>query len=88
VAGYLAAELAPAAPAPDAALDRLEELERSLAALDGDERLRRAVADRLRRMLAGLDGSGEPAESGAALDEASASELFAFIDNELGRATP
>jgi len=91
VAGYLAVELAPAEPESAAgALDRLDELEASLAGINGDEQLRRTVTARLHRLLSGLSGlSGGPADGidpGGVLDAADAAEIFEFIDQELGRA--
>ncbi|MFF9123939.1 SDR family NAD(P)-dependent oxidoreductase [Streptomyces sp. NPDC014889] len=72
---------------PLAALDRLEA---ELSADGMDEATRRGVAGRLRRLLAAWDATG-PAGDGPAVGErieaASAEEIFAFIDNELGRSS-
>ncbi|MEV4969688.1 type I polyketide synthase [Streptomyces scopuliridis] len=72
---------------PLAALDRLE-----AAFTDGtlDEVTRTGVAGRLRRLLARWDGAVP--ETGEAvvterIEAASADEILAFIDNELGRST-
>ncbi|WP_079124678.1 type I polyketide synthase [Streptomyces lushanensis] len=92
VARHLAAELlggtAPdGSPSPLAALDGLEA---ALAAGALDELTRNGVAGRLRQLLARWDGSGQE-NGGPVLTErieaASADEVFAFIDNELGRST-
>ncbi|MFE2492943.1 type I polyketide synthase [Streptomyces scopuliridis] len=72
---------------PLAALDRLE-----AAFADGalDEVTRTGVAGRLRRLLARWDGAA-PETGGAVVTErieaASADEILAFIDHELGRST-
>ncbi|WP_338119886.1 type I polyketide synthase [Streptomyces scopuliridis] len=72
---------------PLAALDQLE-----AAFTDGtlDEVTRTGVAGRLRRLLARWDGAAP--ETGEAvvterIEAASADEILAFIDNELGRST-
>ncbi|RYJ29966.1 malonyl CoA-acyl carrier protein transacylase [Streptomyces sp. L-9-10] len=72
---------------PLAALERLE-----AALTDGelDEVTRTGVTGRLRRLLARWDGAA-PETGGAVVTErieaASADEILAFIDNELGRST-
>ncbi|MFJ2307253.1 SDR family NAD(P)-dependent oxidoreductase [Streptomyces sp. NPDC087787] len=74
---------------PLAALDRLEA---ELSADGMDEATRRGVAGRLRRLLAAWDGSGPGSDGdgpavGERIEAASAEEIFAFIDNELGRSS-
>ncbi|MFJ2016681.1 SDR family NAD(P)-dependent oxidoreductase [Streptomyces nodosus] len=75
------------AASPLAALDRLEA---ELSADGVDEAVRRGVEGRLRRLLAAWDGTGSDG-NGPAVEErieaASAEEIFAFIDNELGRSS-
>ncbi|MFE7127859.1 type I polyketide synthase [Streptomyces sp. NPDC057617] len=91
VARHLASELlgdtAPGAgPSPLAALGTLEE---ALAAGTLDEVTRNGVAGRLRQLLARWDAPG-PETGGLVVTErieaASADEVLAFIDNELGRS--
>ncbi|MEU2515521.1 type I polyketide synthase [Streptomyces syringium] len=92
VAEHLAAALTGAGdptetPSPLAELDRLEA---ALTARDHDEATRAGVAVRLRQLLARWSGSD--AETGAPevterIEAASADEILAFIDNELGRST-
>ncbi|MFJ9034169.1 SDR family NAD(P)-dependent oxidoreductase, partial [Streptomyces sp. NPDC102274] len=92
VAGHLTpalfgAETSGTDGSPLAALDQLE-----AALTDGelDEVTRTGVAGRLRRLLARWDGA-DPETGGAVVTErieaASADEILAFIDNELGRST-
>jgi acyl carrier protein len=74
----------PAAPPPPPVLAELERLEASVA--DADDDLRSAVADRLWELLAAVsapDGTAE-AEPDEEVDTASADELYALIDDELG----
>ncbi|MFJ4920196.1 SDR family NAD(P)-dependent oxidoreductase [Streptomyces sp. NPDC088725] len=75
------------AASPLAALDRLEA---ELSADGMDKATRRGVAGRLRGLLAAWDATGsdgdEPAV-GEQIEAASAEEIFAFIDNELGRSS-
>ncbi|WP_254407469.1 type I polyketide synthase [Streptomyces sp. GMY02] len=91
VARHLASELlgdsAPGeGPSPLAALGTLEE---ALAAGTLDEVTRNGVAGRLRQLLARWDAPG-PETGGLVVTErieaASAEEVLAFIDNELGRS--
>ncbi|PSL48620.1 acyl transferase domain-containing protein [Saccharothrix carnea] len=68
-----------------AEVDRLEELFDSVA----DERLRGSVVERLNALLARWNGVPEhrdETDTVADLDGVSTDELFAFIDNQLGRA--
>ncbi|GAA3031443.1 hypothetical protein GCM10020000_05530 [Streptomyces olivoverticillatus] len=79
-------------PADDAAspLAELDRLEAALSAGDPDEVTKSGVVVRLRHLLAQLSGSG-PETAGPTVTErieaASTDEVFAFIDNELGRMT-
>ncbi|MFD4971197.1 SDR family NAD(P)-dependent oxidoreductase [Streptomyces sp. NPDC058424] len=92
VARHLAGSLAggdrsDTAASPLAALDRLEA---ELSADGMDEATRRGVAGRLQRLLAAWDGTGPDADGpavGERIEAASAEEIFAFIDNELGRSS-
>ncbi|MEU5667313.1 type I polyketide synthase [Streptomyces longwoodensis] len=78
----LAPESATAAPPALAELDRLEE---ALAAVpDGDTATRARVRERLQALLAGWSGPARPADDGdEELDDATDSELFALLDDEL-----
>ncbi|GGX61850.1 type I polyketide synthase [Streptomyces hiroshimensis] len=92
LAAYLYAELAPeGAQAARAGLAELDGLEAAFAAIVADDQSRTAVSRRLRTLLSKLN----EAEAGAAeegpgaaesIASASADEIFAFIDNQLGRA--
>ncbi|MFB7790609.1 SDR family NAD(P)-dependent oxidoreductase [Streptomyces sp. NPDC056086] len=92
VARHLAGSLAggdrsDTAASPLAALDRLEA---ELSADGMDEATRRGVAGRLQRLLAAWDGTGPDGDGpavGERIEAASAEEIFAFIDNELGRSS-
>ncbi|AJP00629.1 hypothetical protein TU94_02960 [Streptomyces cyaneogriseus subsp. noncyanogenus] len=74
----------PAAPPPPPVLAELERLEASVA--DADDDLRSAVADRLWELLAAVSAPGGTAEAepDEEVDTASADELYALIDDELG----
>ncbi|MEU3349777.1 SDR family NAD(P)-dependent oxidoreductase, partial [Streptomyces sp. NPDC006700] len=75
------------AASPLAALDRLEA---ELSADGMDEATRRGVAGRLQRLLAAWDATGPDGDGpavGERIEAASAEEIFAFIDNELGRSS-
>ncbi|KKK06291.1 type I polyketide synthase, partial [Micromonospora sp. HK10] len=71
------------------ALRHLDEVEAAVLAAGGapagDDRA--AIANRLRALLSRLDGADRPAAADVRerLDGASADEIFAFIDNDLGR---
>ncbi|SES41707.1 type I polyketide synthase [Lentzea albida] len=70
---------------PLAELDRLESV---LAACDADDDLRAGVAIRLRLLLEQWSGQTKESDERAVADRihtASTDEVFAFIDNELGR---
>ncbi|MEU5770297.1 SDR family NAD(P)-dependent oxidoreductase [Streptomyces asoensis] len=78
--------LAPAATtAPPPALAELDRLEEALAAVpDGDTATRARVRERLQALLAGWNGAARPADGGdEELDDATDSELFALLDDEL-----
>ncbi|MGA7704026.1 MAG: type I polyketide synthase, partial [Solirubrobacteraceae bacterium] len=63
----------------------LDTLERTLAALAEDDERRIAIAERLREILAGLDGGGsEAGDVAERIESASAAQVFEFIDAELG----
>ncbi|MGW2331446.1 SDR family NAD(P)-dependent oxidoreductase [Streptomyces sp. NPDC001700] len=79
-----------------AQLDRLEQTLSSATALGDDASARTSVAARLRRLASGWDEDTRPAEAGtppgtpdpAAPDDfGDLGDLFAFIDNDLGRTT-
>jgi hypothetical protein len=90
VAKHLATELtggdAPAGPSLLAELDRFEAV---VAASEADDVTRAGVTARLRQLLAQWNGpTDEDGTAGVAerISAASADEVFAFIDNELGRS--
>ncbi|WP_345288229.1 type I polyketide synthase, partial [Streptomyces gulbargensis] len=94
---YLRERLVPEAPdAREALMAELDEMERKLATVSGDEEDRSAVSARLRALLSRIEGpEGTAAAPGAdepdaseAIESASVDELLSFIDNELGRTTP
>uniref|UniRef100_UPI001EE4932D type I polyketide synthase n=1 Tax=Saccharothrix deserti TaxID=2593674 RepID=UPI001EE4932D len=79
--------LAALAPEPVlAGLPELDSLQAALPAVEKDEQARAAMTVRLRTILARLTDGDEQDES-AALEAASVSEIFDFIDNQLGRST-
>ncbi|MET9633067.1 type I polyketide synthase [Lentzea sp. NPDC006480] len=86
LAAYLAGELfgEDAGPSISGELDRLEA---ALAASSADDLARDGVAARLRNLLAQY-GSGKSEEAVSdRINSASVDDVFAFIDNELGRRT-
>jgi acyl transferase domain-containing protein/acyl carrier protein len=97
--GQLTAEPDPgeaAAQETAAALGLIDELGRTLSGAS-DSAVRRTAAARLRRLLVDLADSGDQADAASAadsleaeleqqLESAEAADIFAFIDNELGRA--
>ncbi|MGW6932262.1 type I polyketide synthase [Lentzea sp. NPDC054927] len=87
LAAYLAGELLGdgAGPSISGELDRLEA---TLAACSADDLTRDGVAARLRNLLAQY-GSGTKAEEAVSdrINTATVDDVFAFIDNELGRRT-
>jgi acyl transferase domain-containing protein/acyl carrier protein len=91
VAGFLLTQLTvdpepgeAAARETASALGLIDELRRSLTAAP-DPAVRRTAGSRLRRLLAELEDGAE-AELEQQLESADATDIFAFIDNELGRA--
>ncbi|WP_442906084.1 type I polyketide synthase [Kitasatospora sp. NBC_00458] len=81
-----------AATADGSPLDELDRLEGALAAIGADDGLRTKVTARLETLLTKLAGgregaAPEPAAVGEKLQAASADEIFAFINNELGRSS-
>ncbi|WP_326658971.1 SDR family NAD(P)-dependent oxidoreductase [Streptomyces canus] len=87
IAHYLLAQIAPA-PARLPILDELDRLEASLTGLNRDDRLDREITLRLQTVLAQwtAERRGDDASVADRIQEASADEVFAFIDNELGRS--
>ncbi|MFI9273488.1 type I polyketide synthase [Kitasatospora sp. NPDC052896] len=91
LAARLRADLLPAAGGDGAAsLADIDRLEAALAAVSEDEDTRADVAARLQALLTRWSGAPREREAEAQVTEklqsASADELFAFIDNELGMA--
>jgi acyl carrier protein len=87
LAHHLRTELAPepaGAVSLPAELDRLDAL---VEASSVDELARGEVAARLKQLLAKVGGAGVPVDEDVTdqLEAASTDEVFAFIDNELGR---
>ncbi|MEV3861576.1 SDR family NAD(P)-dependent oxidoreductase [Streptomyces sp. NPDC050095] len=87
IAQYLLGLIAPA-PARLPILDELDRLETSLTGLDRDEELDREIALRLQTVLAQWTAERKDPDTSVAdrIQDASADEVFAFIDNELGRS--
>ncbi|GAA1952188.1 type I polyketide synthase [Amycolatopsis minnesotensis] len=82
LAEHLRAALVPEEPAPaDRVLRGIQGLEAELAAWEGDPAAKASLLDRLRGVL---DAASGGADDGADLGEASADELYDFIDQELG----
>ncbi|MEU9118247.1 polyketide synthase, partial [Streptomyces sp. NPDC048483] len=88
LAEHLVSELVAEAATGPALLAELERLDSALATSEPDARTRAAVATRLAQILDGWRGA-EAEQDGAEVAErigaASTDEIFAFIDNELGR---
>ncbi|WP_290062841.1 acyl carrier protein, partial [Amycolatopsis solani] len=86
LAAHLRAELAPAPAAAASLPDGLDRLEELVAAGTASDFAEADVAARLRRLLAKITDA-EPAGEDVSerLDAASTDDIFAFIDNELGR---
>ncbi|MFI6099454.1 type I polyketide synthase [Lentzea sp. NPDC051213] len=87
LAGFLAGELLgdDAGPSITSELDRLEA---ALAAGTPDDLARDGVAARLRNLLAQYGGTAQTEEAVSdRINTASVDDVFAFIDNELGRRT-
>ncbi|WP_367044709.1 type I polyketide synthase [Streptomyces sp. Je 1-332] len=86
--GHLLGLMAPdVAEEPSPALAELDRLEAALADGAGDGEVRTAVTARLRSLLSRLGETAEDEGPGvAAFESASASEIFDFIDTQLGRS--
>ncbi|WSS34479.1 SDR family NAD(P)-dependent oxidoreductase [Streptomyces microflavus] len=92
LAAHLHTVAGPAAEdAASVALGELDRLEASLAELPADDEVRATVAVRLNSLLSALGAATASGQAGADTAElpadASADEIFDFIDNELGRST-
>ncbi|SFS65611.1 Acyl transferase domain-containing protein [Saccharopolyspora flava] len=89
LAAFLAEELFGAEADPvDVLLGELDRLESLLAASDPEQRARSGASARLRNLLSQYGGTAAGTEEVAVADRiqaASADEVLAFIDNELGR---
>ncbi|MEV7094004.1 type I polyketide synthase [Amycolatopsis sp. NPDC051045] len=87
LARFLAAGIAPGGTPAESAFGALDRLEASLTDLEPDENVRMRVEMRLKSLLNhwSADTAGPPK---AQLADASAAEVFAFIDNELGISPP
>ncbi len=96
LAGFVLDSIAPAAADPaevavTAAMAELERLEASLAAVPSEAGPRGAITARLQNVLLKWNeaqGRTAPEDTGAEerLRDASAAEIFDFIDTQLGRA--
>ncbi|WSA62835.1 SDR family NAD(P)-dependent oxidoreductase [Streptomyces microflavus] len=92
LAAHLHTVAGPAAEdAASVALGELDRLEASLAELPADDEVRATVSVRLNSLLSALGAATASGQAGADTAElpadASADEIFDFIDNELGRST-
>ncbi|MEV7168027.1 SDR family NAD(P)-dependent oxidoreductase, partial [Streptomyces microflavus] len=92
LAAHLHTVAGPAAEdAASVALGELDRLEASLAELPVDDEVRATVSVRLNSLLSALGAATASGQAGADTAElpadASADEIFDFIDNELGRST-
>jgi polyketide synthase 12 len=91
LAEYLLGELSPRNEADEgpSVLAELDRLEAAMAAAELDEPSRAGVATRLRHLLdrwsLSSDARNGDAVAAGSLEAASTAEIFAFIDNELGR---
>ncbi|WP_443046817.1 SDR family NAD(P)-dependent oxidoreductase [Streptomyces sp. NBC_00247] len=92
IAAHIVTALAPEEPERPAdatgllaELDRLERLDASVAPAPGDEEIREAVAQKLRRMLARWETAPTATDVADQINSASTSDIFAFIDQQLGR---
>jgi NADP-dependent 3-hydroxy acid dehydrogenase YdfG/acyl carrier protein len=85
---FLLAGLAPATDTKPSALAELDRLEAALAGVRRDDQLEKEITVRLQTVLAQWTaGRRETGESVTErIQDASADEVFAFIDNELGRS--
>jgi candicidin polyketide synthase FscB len=73
--------------APVSALAELDRLEAAFADLTSDKRARAQLRTRMQSLLSALDDEPEPTEAADVAEQlqgASAAEVLAFIDNELG----
>jgi mycoketide-CoA synthase len=86
LAGYLLAELAADAARPAGPALDLDGLEAALEAIPAGDPRRAAIGARLRAILSRVDGPAAGADVTDQLADASAGDIFAFIDNELGKA--
>ncbi len=92
LAGHLVTRIAPGAGAagpddPARVLGELDRLETALLAIPPGDASRTGITARLRALMAMFTGAGEPDTTAVAerIQEASAEEIFDFIDRELGR---
>ncbi|MET9353991.1 SDR family NAD(P)-dependent oxidoreductase [Streptomyces sp. NPDC006617] len=89
IAGHIVTALAPEeSPHPAGALGLLADLERleaGLTTVPADDETRDAVTQRLRRILARWDTTPTTTEIADRIGSASTADIFAFIDQELGR---
>jgi acyl transferase domain-containing protein/acyl carrier protein len=86
LASYLAGELLGADTGPSVT-GELDRLEAALAASSPDDLARDGVAARLRNLLAQYGGARTEEAVSDRINSASVDDVFAFIDNELGRRT-
>ncbi|MDT3399694.1 type I polyketide synthase, partial [Streptomyces sp. B1866] len=84
LAAHLAARLADTVDPTAQALRQLETLRRGVSGAATEGLDRALVAQRLTALLDELRQPGEPAASGDDLESATADEIYAYIDNELG----
>ncbi|GAB7188304.1 SDR family NAD(P)-dependent oxidoreductase [Kitasatospora sp. Ki12] len=87
LADYLRAELCPDEAAESPVLTELSRLEEAVAVLDPDTVDTAQITGRLRALVARLttrDGADEDTDLGDRLHDASADDVFDFIDRELG----
>ncbi|MDQ7806833.1 SDR family NAD(P)-dependent oxidoreductase [Amycolatopsis sp. A133] len=87
LARFLAAGIAPGGTPAESAFGALDRLEASLTDLEPDENVRMRVEMRLKSLLNHWSADAA-APRQAQLADASAAEVFAFIDNELGVSPP
>ena len=89
LAEFLRTELAPAAAQSGGLLAELDKLEDTVAALGADEIERTHLTSRLQTLMARVNdilGAASGDDVGEQLEDASADDMFAFIDQELGLA--
>jgi hypothetical protein len=89
LAGYLATELgtddAPAVSPTEALVAQLDQLEAAFAEHELDEVAKAGIGGRLRALLTAVSAKTDQPDLTEKLNAASAVEVLAFIDNELGR---